>query len=63
MSDKDLEVLYGMLNKKNYRDLFHAIIVVTLGQGTYKRFSTEPEDKLAIEAFEKLAPGYKGDIY
>ena len=54
MSKSDLEVLYGLLLKKDYRNLFHAFIVVTLGRDAYKRINHEGEDKLAIEAFTKL---------
>jgi len=63
MTPKDLETLYGMLLKKNYHDLFHAFIVVTLGEGTYKRIREEGEDKLAVEAFTKIAHLYNGDEY
>lgn len=58
MSPKDLEVLYGLLLKKDYHNLFHAFIVVILGQGTHKRFNTEGEDKLAVEAFTKVSHMY-----
>lgn len=58
MSPNDKEKLYFFLNRKDYHSLFQAFIVVTLGQGTYKRFNSEGEDKLAIEAFEKLSGLY-----
>lgn len=54
MSPKDLEVLYGLLLKKDYHNLFEAFIVVTLGVGSRMRINIEGEDKLAIEAFEKI---------
>lgn len=58
MTNKDLETLYGLLNKNNYQDLFRAFIVVVLGEGTYKRFAAESEDQLAIEAFKKVEHMY-----
>lgn len=58
MSPNDKEKLYFFLNKKDYHSLFQAFIVVILGQGTYKRFNTEGEDTLAIEAFEKVSKFY-----
>lgn len=54
MTPKDLEVLYGLLLKKDYHSLFEAFIVVTLGTGSRSRIRLEGEDKLAIEALEKI---------
>lgn len=60
MNIDDKEMLYGLLNQKNYHMLFRAFICLILGKGTYSRFSKEGEDKLAIEAMDKISNLYYG---